>query len=233
MRRAGARGRSRERRRRLARSQPAGGWRARAAPRGGRRGRARRLARRAPPERGVADVGPAGAPVHHLQGGGDARRSSRRPRLALGDRSGEPPPRPRAARRLGRRRGRNGDLQGGRAETRRPRRAGDAAAAPAGLRPRPAAAGLGARARDRPARRGAVPARRRGGAVAAARGWAHARDCVPGRRPRRPAAPVRRADARRGGAAMARDLERPVELDGLRSERVGADVLVEARVDRG
>ena len=47
-------------------------------------------------------------------------------------------------------------------------------------------------------------ARRRGRAVAAARGRADARDRVPARRPRRPAAPLRRADARRGRAAMAR-----------------------------
>ncbi len=108
VRRPGARGRDREGRRGLARPEPGGRRRARAAARGGGRGRARGLARGAAAERGVAHLGRARPAVRHLQGGGDARRPRDRARLALGDRGGEPPPRPRAPRRLGRGRRRHG-----------------------------------------------------------------------------------------------------------------------------
>ena len=77
------------------------------------------------------------------------------PGVALGDRGGEPPPRPRAAGRRRRGRGRDGDVAGRCAEARRAR-------CPRARQPRrlvfgrgPLPEGLRARARDRPARRGA------------------------------------------------------------------------------
>ena len=51
--------------------------------------------------------------LRHVQGGGDARRPSRRVRFALGDREGQSPPRPRVARGFGRGRGRNEDVPRG------------------------------------------------------------------------------------------------------------------------
>ena len=92
-------------------------------------------------------------------------------------------------------RGGHGDGASGRAAARRagcPRRA---AAASARVRPRAAAAGLGARAALGEPRRGARRARSRGRAVDPARGRADARDRVPRGRARRQAARLRGAAA--------------------------------------
>ena len=118
----------------------------------GCRGRARRQRRGAAPERGLAHLGRAGAPVRHLQGRGHARRPRHRSRLALGLRSGIPPARPRAARRIRRRRGRHGHRAAREPRPRRPRRRRDAPAAAARVRHRPAPRRLRARAARRAAR---------------------------------------------------------------------------------
>ena len=89
----------------------------------------------------------------------------------------------------------------------------------------PLPAGIGARAPQRAAARGARGARRRGRPVAPARGRADARHRVPARRSRRQAAGVRRAEAGRRGAAVAsraRPPRYPAAFDGPPS---GEDVL--------
>ena len=81
-----------------------------------------------------------GRPFVTYKVGGDPRRAGRRARPPLGVGRGEPPARPRAPRRLGRRRGRDGHGARRRAAARCARRADAArAAAPARVRPRPAA----------------------------------------------------------------------------------------------
>ena len=101
---------------------------------------------------------------------------------------------------------------------------GIATAAPARVRPRPAPGGLGARAPQRPARRGAPRARRRGRPVASPRRRADARRRVPPRRPRRQAPALRRADARRRRARTPRPARAPARAHAAdergRSDRI-------------
>ncbi len=96
--------------------------------------RARRRLRSQGAERGVAHVDDRAPSVRDLQGGGHARRTRDGARVALGERRGQPPPRARAARERGCRRGRHGHRPRRRSSPGRPRCRCSAAAAAARFR---------------------------------------------------------------------------------------------------
>ncbi len=185
----------------------------------------------APPERGLAHVEGARAPVRDVQGRGHARRAGRRPRRALGHRRGVPTARARAARGRRRRGGRHGHRARGRAAARRARgrtRPGNRAGSPSGA------------ARSRTARSSSCAPARSRRSCARSPPRASSRSCSRAARHSRP--PSWRPGSWTSCSSSSRptlagtaprflgDLSAPLPLSRLEARRVGGDVLLEAYV---